>query len=129
MKNYFFVSDNGSLYDTRKQDAFTQPLRGVYARTFCKIDNGLQLRASLRAGQWAWPGGYEIYGITSDGACLCMNCIRDNYRLILDSVRNKFNDGWCVVAFDCAANTDGFTACDHCARVIVDDEENNEGDN
>lgn len=120
MKPYLFVSDDGAMYDTRKPDAFARPLREAYAKTLREIGTGLELRATIRAGQWAWPGGYEIFGIMSDGACLCMPCIKANYRLVLNSIRSKCDDGWHVVAFECAANTDNFTACDHCARVIVD---------
>ena len=38
-----------------------------------------ELKEAIRT-KYAWPGGYEIYGVTSDGACLCCDCMRSEYR-------------------------------------------------
>lgn len=86
----------------------------------------LRLRAAIRQ-KFAWPGGYEIYGITSDGGVLCCDCMRREYRLIAQSRRHNYNDGWQVQAIALDCETDSFTACDHCYRVIVEgyEDENN----
>lgn len=82
----------------------------------------LELRAAIRQ-KFAFPGGYEIYGITEDGGILCCDCMRTEYRLISSARRYNSRDGWqvCALALDC--ETDTFTACDHCGRVIVDHDE------
>ena len=61
------------------------------------IETGCQLRESLRAGPYAWPGGYALYYVVNDGAALCPACVRDNARLILRSIRERACDGWRVV--------------------------------
>lgn len=43
--------------------------------------------------RFTWPGGYEICGIANDGALLCSQCVRDNYRDILYSTKHEINDG------------------------------------
>ncbi len=58
------------------------------------------LKTALRQGQWAWPGGYPCYFITSDGEALSFDAVKANYRLVFDAVRNCLNDGWRVSAVD-----------------------------
>lgn len=57
-------------------------IRRDYARHRQVIKNRRQLRASLRAGQWAWPGGYEVIYIDAGGLFLCHECVIENYKLI-----------------------------------------------
>lgn len=42
---------------------------------------------------YAWPGGYPVYTVLADGALLCRECARRNYRRIADDTRNQ-DDGW-----------------------------------
>lgn len=79
----------------------------------------LALRASIRQ-KFAWPGGYEIYGITLDGGVLCCDCMRREYRQIANARRYGFSDGWNVQALALDCETDSLTVCDHCYRVIVE---------
>lgn len=83
----------------------------------------ISLRNAIRQ-KFAWPGGYEIFGITSDGACLCCDCMRQEYRQIAYARRHNLRDGWNVQATDCDANYDSHIACDHCGKIIVEGEEN-----
>lgn len=41
----------------------------------------LELRAAIRT-KFAWPGGYEIFGICEDGEEMCCDCMRREYKLI-----------------------------------------------
>ena len=68
--------------------------RENYARHYRGISTTREFKATLRAGQWAWPGGYECFLITSDGAALCFDCARDNFRLICESINTVSRDGW-----------------------------------
>ena len=72
---------------------------------------------------WAFPGGYPKYAITSDGAALCPTCCSDNYRAILESIRDYpsdqfgYCDGWRVIATDINWE-DQYLTCDHCGDKI-----------
>lgn len=115
---YFFISDcNGNLHDTRRPDWASTPLRKHYKRTHSRISTGAQLRATLRAGAFTWPGGYPLYFVTSDGGALAFDSVRDNLRSVLDSIRTKWDDGWRVVA--CEVNyEDTELYDDHTGRKI-----------
>jgi hypothetical protein len=82
--------------------------------------SSLKLREYIRT-KYAWPGGYELFGICNDGAVLCCDCMRREYYQIAYSRRHKINDGWRVVAIDCAANYDSYIYCEHCNKTIVED--------
>ena len=47
---------------------------------------------------YAWPGGYPVYVVCSDGALLCTNCVRTNWRQIVWATRwdGCRNSGWAV---------------------------------
>ncbi len=130
MKYYFMVSEcDGNLYDTRKEYWYKlPPLRKNYAKIVHNVKvNSIALRAAIRA-KFAWPGGYELFGLADDGACLCCDCMRREYYQIAYSRRYKIDDGWRVVAIDSAANYDSYIYCAHCNKTIVEDWErfNNE---
>lgn len=78
-----------------------------------------QLKQAIR-DKFAWPGGYEMYGITSDGGVLCCGCMKDEYHQIAWSRKHRVSDGWQVVVVDHAGNTDSQTNCDHCNKEIVE---------
>jgi hypothetical protein len=102
MKTHLFKSDcEGSLYDTRVANWHEKPaLRPVYSRHFAAIKTTHELKATLRAGGFAWPGGYPLYFITSDGDALSFEALKDKntLRAVLSSVRYGRNDGWRIVA-------------------------------
>ena len=123
MKNYFMISEcSGDLFDTRKPNWYKlPPLRPGYGKIKrdCKHDN-MALKAAIRT-KYAWPGGYELFGICNDGGALCCDCMRREYHLIAHSRRHKINDGWRVVAIDCAVDYDSYIYCEHCNKTIVED--------
>jgi hypothetical protein len=94
-KEKLFESDDGTLY----RNSPLRPIRENYSRHYQVIENTHQMRASLRAGPYG-PGGYNLCFVTSDGAALCYTCARSEYRQISQSIRNRSNDGWRVVALD-----------------------------
>lgn len=95
-----------------------QLLRPDFSKTFPTIKNTLQMRATLRAGQYAWPGGYQMYLITLDGSSLCFECGRKEYAQISSAIRYpRSNDQWRVIGT--ALNyEDNDCACDHCGKKI-----------
>ena len=73
---------------------------------------------------YAWPGGYEKIFVCSDGGTLCAQCVRENFREVLEEVKDTdphAATGWRVdgVFLDC--DTDSEVTCDHCGRVIVEE--------
>ena len=94
-----------------------------------KQPNNQQLKQAIRS-KFAWPGGYELFGITSDGHLLCYECMRENFRQILISNKHRLTDGWRVDAIDSAANLEsaewiaensagyGPDYCAHCDKEL-----------
>jgi len=94
-----FMEHNGELW---RYSNPARPLDGVllrenYARHHARIESGADVRACLRAGVHAWPGGYPTYFYTSDGGCLSHAAVRDNLSSVLWSIRHGVSDGWRVV--------------------------------
>ncbi len=60
-------------------------------------------RKAMRAGPYAWPGGYPIYFPTTDGGALSFKAARDNRREILEAIacEDKWS-GWHVCAAEIA---------------------------
>lgn len=77
----------------------------------------LELRAAIRS-KYAWPGGYALFGVTSDGAALCCPCMKAEYRQIAYSRRHALHDGWQVIALDHSGNSDEPESCDHCGKWL-----------
>ena len=67
--------------------------------------------------KYAFPGGYPLFLITSDNACLCIDCGRFHKQDIRHSLDNNLDDGWNVVAADVNWE-DQNQYCDHCHAVI-----------
>lgn len=119
MNEHLFISDgDGALYDTRKPGWHkATPLRANFKRHHTAIKTVADFKATLRAGQFAWPGGYPLYLLCSDGGTLHFDCARKEARNVIDSIARKSGDGWRVVACDVNyEDTDLY--CDHCSKPI-----------
>jgi hypothetical protein len=116
---HLFVSDcDGALYDTRADGwSRSPPLRPLYRYHKREIRTVAEFKATLRAGPAAWPGGYPLYFITSDGAALSFESARAEFRLIADSIQGGHSDGWRVVACDINFE-DSTLVCDHSGERI-----------
>lgn len=112
-----FWDFEGALYDERK--GYAEPLRLDYKQTHRVINNGRELRATLRAGEYAWPGGYQMAFITSDGALLCFDCARKELYQIIWSIRNRCDDGWRIVGCDIVEDYESDEYCTHCAKQLA----------
>lgn len=99
LPHFFVSSSDGGLYDTRKPNWHqAPPLRAVFSRHYTPIENTAELRATLRAGSHAWPGGYPLYFITSDGGALSFETVRANLLQVVSAIRHDNDDGWKVVS-------------------------------
>jgi len=116
MKTFVSESD-GCLYDTNRADWTINPVRENYCWHHRTIESGADLRACLRAGAFAWPGGYPLFFVTSDGGALSFDAVRTELFQVIYSIRHGIDDGWRVVAC-CIADGDEEVYCDHTGEPI-----------
>ena len=76
-----------------------------------------QLKQQLRDGSFAWPGGYPLFFITSDGEALSFEAVRENIKSVIWSMRNKVSDGWRVIGCEVNWEDDSMT-CAHTGEPI-----------
>jgi hypothetical protein len=78
----------------------------------------LKIKQQLRAGKYAWPGGYPLYFITSDGAALSFKAVHREWRNIVSAhLRSDTRCGWHIA--DCDINwEDSDLYCDHTGERI-----------
>jgi hypothetical protein len=67
--------------------------------------------------KYAWPGGYPLFLVTSDGAALCCDCARKEYKQIARAIRHSLHDGWEVTG-EAINWEDPDLFCDHCSKRI-----------
>lgn len=72
---------------------------------------------ALEEGPCAWPGGYPLFFVTSDGGCLCHRCGVENKDLIVESIKDGADDGWRVEAQEVNWE-DPELFCDGCGERI-----------
>lgn len=121
MQQYYFVSESdGALYDTRVENWSHNPLRVNYARHHSYIESVADMKATLRAGQFTFPGCYELFFIANDGGALCFDCAKGNYHQIAYSILGHINDGWRVVACDIADHYEDGLYCDYCNKTLCE---------
>ncbi len=81
------------------------------------IETISDFRRAMRNGPYAWPGGYPVYFVTSTGEALSFDAVRENVRLILESIAHRMDDGWRIVGADINYE-DGELYCAHtCGRI------------
>ena len=119
LPSHLFTSCEGELYDTRVLDWHRKtPLRSNYSRTHSRIQTVADLKATLRNGGFAWPGGYPLYFITADGSALSFETVRKEFRQIAEAIKTTDSrGGWKVEA--CEVNyEDSELLCDHSGERI-----------
>jgi hypothetical protein len=88
----------GALYDTRDPEWSNKPLRVNYSRHHGTIETVADLKATLRGGEFAWPGGYQMFFVTSDGEALSFDTARNEFALLVDAFRTDTT--WRVIGCD-----------------------------
>lgn len=70
-----------------------------------------------KAKPFAWPGGYPLFYVTTDGAALCPTCVTKERAQIFRSTHERSHDGWAIAGVD--ANYEDINLyCDHCGKSI-----------
>lgn len=81
------------------------------------IRTGRDYRETLRASPYAWPGGYPLILVCSDGAILCFDCGRSEGLQVIRAIRDRDRSGWRVIG--CQIHEEGPPEeCAHCGRGI-----------
>ena len=121
LPNHLWVcSADGDLCDSRSPkypEGIGTVIREKYRWHHREIRTVAEFKATLRAGPSAWPGGYPLYFIVSDGAALSFQTARAEFRLIAESIHDERSEGWRVVA--CEINyEDSNLVCAHSGELI-----------
>ena len=73
----------------------------------------LDIKRQLRSGPYAWPGGYPVYFVTSDGAALSFKAVRAEWRNIVSAhLTADTHCGWHIAGADINWE-DSNLYCDH----------------
>jgi len=124
MPDKWFIANDGCLHDTTKVNWVSTPLRKNYAQTHREIKTVQDLKATLRAGEFAWPGGYQLVLYASDGEELCFDCVRTEFGQCCWSIKNEVSDGWRIVSCDALYESlECDTLCAHCNKVLMEESE------
>ena len=111
MRAFKYDTFEGSLYLNDKL------LRDNYSKGHSTIKSIADLKATLRHGEHAWPGGYQMYFITRDGGALSFETVRDEFCNCIWDMSHDMDSGWHVVA--CEINyEDADLVCDHTGKSI-----------
>lgn len=102
MRPHLFVSEaDGGLYDTRDTNWSRKPaLRANYSRAHRTVDNLADLKAALRNGGFAWPGGYPLVFTMKDGGALAFKTVESEFATICRAVLDGYPSGWIVAGCD-----------------------------
>lgn len=70
-----------------------------------KIFNISDFRKAIRAGAYAWPGGYPLYFVMADCEALSFEAAKENKREILTALRDNANNNfpdkqWLIIGID-----------------------------
>lgn len=74
-----------------------------------------QVKQAIRSPH-AWPGGYPVYTILSDGEVLCPKCARAEFKQIVRATREKLRDGWRAAGVEIL--WEGEEYCAHCGEEL-----------
>lgn len=74
----------------------------------------LRLADQLASNPYAWPGGYPMFAVMTDGAALCHHCAKTERQSIGTTTGS---DGWTMAGLDVNWE-DSNLLCDHCGQRI-----------
>lgn len=89
------------------------------------IETKKDLAKAYRQGPYAFPGGYPVYLLMTDGCFLCWECFKNEYRNIWEGTLDPaFRTGWkpdslqVLWEHDTSDNELTPTYCDHCSKEL-----------
>jgi|11_taG_2_1085331.scaffolds.fasta_scaffold28314_3 hypothetical protein len=118
----FRPSDKTQKFYTFEGDCYRndnlQLIRKDVAKHYRQIDSINKLKSCLRAGEYTFPGGYRLFFITNDGACLSFSAVLDNLQSIYYSMMNDINDGWNIIGLSSVAECEEEIYCDNSNELL-----------
>lgn len=117
LPNHLMVSESdGHLYDTRKPEwHLKEPLRKNYCRPATHISTGAELRAAMRD---FYSSNYPEAFICADGGLLSYEAVKDNLRLVLEAIRDGYDNQWRVVGMTVLHSGEEVEYCSHTGEPI-----------
>jgi len=77
-----------------------------------------ELKQALRAGPYAWPGGYPLYFLAADGCALSFEAVHGEIRQVMHALRHPGTDrDWQIIAVDVNWE-DEYLFCAHTGQLI-----------
>jgi hypothetical protein len=77
-----------------------------------------ELKTRLRSGPYAWPGGYPVFFVTTDGGALSYRAVRECWREVVSAhLRNDRRCGWAIDGADINWEDEDLI-CDHTGERI-----------
>lgn len=76
-----------------------------------------EYKEAVKAGPYAWPGGYPLFYVTQDGGALCWDCAHDEEAEIIAAITDDNDPQWRVCGYD-INHEDASLHCDHCSERI-----------
>ncbi|AXQ69029.1 DNA ligase [Caulobacter phage CcrBL9] len=113
-----FVSTDGALYDTAAEDwSRRAPVRRRYNILTSEVTDMQDVKAALRHGPYAFPGGYPHYFVTRDGVALSFDSVRKMLYQVADDFQHDASTGWRIAAIVPNFEDDDLV-CDHSGEKI-----------
>ena len=107
----------GDLWDDRIKPS--RVVRSNYSKHVRDIKTVADVKACLRAGEYAWPGGCACFFVTADGGVLSFEAAKKEFDQIAYSLRFKQpSSGWHVIGLGCTSGEDETPVCDHTGKEI-----------
>lgn len=72
----------------------------------------------VRRERYAFPGGYPLALMTTDGGLLCPDCVASEFAQVSYEHRHKCDGGFRPAGVVCGADTEEDMVCDHCGKVM-----------
>lgn len=128
LPDHLFIGVEGALYDTRHKNWHkSPPLRPCFSRHSRQIETLNDIKATLRAGPYAWPGGYPLFFVMADGAPVSFRGILLEWRNVASDTMAGSGSCWQPIALEVNYETVGLF-CEITGELIpaayIGDEEN-----
>lgn len=82
------------------------------------MTNLSDLKNFIRSGGYAWPGGYQMALLMSDGEVIDAKCAKENYRLIRNEMKSDNTRGSWSPAAPFIHYEGEALQCAHCGKFL-----------